>query len=58
VGTFVTRSLTDSSLSAHKSLRSELIRWLAKARRAGLDDDGITALFDSTFGAASDEDIA
>jgi GntR family transcriptional regulator len=58
VGTFVTRSLTDSSLSAHKSLRSELIRWLAKARRAGLDDDGITALFDSTFGAASEEDIA
>jgi GntR family transcriptional regulator len=50
--------LTDSSLSAHKSLRSELIRWLAKARRAGLDDDGITALFDSTFGAASEEDIA
>ena len=58
VGTFVTRSLTDSSLAAHEALRAELTRWLVKARRAGLDDDSITALFDSTFRAAAEEDIA
>src|SRR5215208_5341087 len=38
VGTFVTRTLTDSSLAAHEPLRRELARWLAKARRAGLDE--------------------
>jgi len=58
VGTFITRSLTDSSLAAHKALRAELTRWLVKARRAGLDDDSISALFDSTFRAAAEEDIA
>ena len=35
----------------------ELERWLAKARRAGLDDESIEALFASTFGSASEEDI-
>jgi GntR family transcriptional regulator len=52
VGTFVTRTLTDASLAAHEPLRQELRRWLAKARRAGLDDESISALFDSTFRAA------
>ena len=58
LGTFVTRSLTDSTLAAHKALRAELSRWLVKARRAGLDDDSITALFDSTFRGTAEEDIA
>ena len=58
VGTFVTRSLTDGSLAAHKSLRAELARWFTKARRAGLDDDSIAALFEATFRAASDEGVA
>jgi GntR family transcriptional regulator len=58
LGTFVTRSLADSSLAAHKGLRSELARWLAKARRAGLDDDSIAALFESTFRAKANEDVA
>src|SRR5436190_21319935 len=44
VGTFVTRSLVDGSLAAHKGLQAELARWFAKARRAGLDDDSIAAL--------------
>jgi GntR family transcriptional regulator len=57
VGTFVTRTLTDASLAAHAPLRKELRRWLAKARLAGLDDESIEALFDSTFRSA-ERDIA
>ena len=58
VGTFVTRSLADSSLAAHKALRTDLGRWLTKARRAGLDDDSIAALFEATFRASAEADIA
>lgn len=49
VGTFVTRSLANSSFAAHEPLRKDLLRWLSKARLAGLDDDSIEALFASTF---------
>lgn len=49
VGTFVTKTLADESLPAHGPLRAELRRWLDTARRAGLDDESIEALFDSTF---------
>src|SRR5918992_272898 len=58
LGTFVTATLTDTSLAAHGPLRLELQRWLAKARRAGLDDESIEALFVTTFRTASQEDIA
>jgi GntR family transcriptional regulator len=58
VGTFITRSLADSSLAAHAALRTELGRWLTKARQAGLDDDSIAALFESTFRAALNEGAA
>lgn len=58
LGTFVIRSLADSSLAAHKNLRAELNRWLARARRAGLDEESIAALFEDTFRAQLDEDIA
>jgi len=50
VGTFVTRTLADDeSLAAHEPLRQELLAWLAKAQRAGLDPDSIEALFMTTF---------
>ena len=55
IGTFVTRTLTDASLAAHEPLRKDLQRWLAKARRAGLDDESIQALFLSTFRSASED---
>ena len=58
VGTFVTGTLGGDSLAAHGPLRRELQRWLAKARRAGLDDESIEALFASTFRSASEEEIA
>jgi GntR family transcriptional regulator len=49
VGTFVTKTLSDESLPAHGPLRRELQAWLRKARRAGLDDESIEALFRDTF---------
>ena len=58
IGTFVTGTLGSAPLAAHVPLRRELQRWLAKARRAGLDDESIEALFASTFRAAAEEDIA
>jgi GntR family transcriptional regulator len=58
LGTFVTRTLADASLAAHRGLQVELGRWLAKARRAGLDDASIVALFESTSQVASDEGVA
>src|SRR4030081_633157 len=53
VGAFVTRTLTAASRAAHGPLRQDLHRWLAKARRAGLDDESIEALFLTTFRSAS-----
>jgi GntR family transcriptional regulator len=58
IGTFVTGTLDDGSLAAHGPLRRDLVRWLGRARRAGLDDESIEALFASTFRSASEEDIA
>jgi GntR family transcriptional regulator len=55
VGTFVTRTLSDASLAAHGGLREELLAWLAKARRAGLAEESIEALFLSTFRATVEE---
>jgi GntR family transcriptional regulator len=58
IGTFVTKTLSDPSLPAHGPLRQELGRWLAKAERAGLDDESIEALFRDTFRSARARDIA
>ena len=58
LGTFVTRSLEDPSIAAHKGLRDGLERWLAKARNAGLDDDSINALIQSTIRASPAADVA
>ncbi len=58
VGTFVTGSLGGQSLAAHGPLRQALQRWIVKARRAGLDDESIEALFRDSFRSAAEEDIA
>jgi GntR family transcriptional regulator len=58
VGTFVTSTLSDASLAAHGPLRLELERWLTKARRAGLDDESIEALFQDSFRALADAGVA
>src|SRR6266545_5724552 len=57
LGTFVTRTLADASLTAHGPLRKDLARWLAKARQAGLDDDSIEALFQDTFRVSNRQGI-
>jgi GntR family transcriptional regulator len=53
VGTFVTATLADASLAAHGPLRRDLLAWLGEARRAGLDDESIEALFMTTFRQSS-----
>jgi GntR family transcriptional regulator len=58
VGTFVTATLDGGSLAALGPLRQDLQGWLAKARRAGLDEESIEALFTTTFRSAAREDIA
>jgi GntR family transcriptional regulator len=58
IGTFVTKTLSDASLAAHGPLRQDLQRWFAKARRAGLDDESIEALFRDTFRSAGAEGVA
>jgi GntR family transcriptional regulator len=58
VGTFITASLGGESIAAHGPLRVALQRWIAKARRAGLDDESIEALFRDSFRSAAEEDIA
>ena len=57
-GTFVTRTLADASLAAHGLLRHDLRRWLADARRGGLDDESTEAVFITTFRTAAEEDVA
>ena len=57
-GTFVTGTLSGSSLAAYEPLRRDLRRWLDRARRAGLEEESIEALFLSTFRSASEEEIA
>jgi len=58
IGTFVIKTLSDASLAAHGPLRQDLQRWFAKARRAGLDDESIEALFQDSFRSASSEGVA
>src|SRR3954453_15253731 len=62
VGTFVTRTLADNTLASHGPLRQSLEQWLTKARRAGLDEESIEALFLATFrsavNAATDQETA
>ena len=58
VGTFITGTLSGASLAAHGPLRRDLQQWLARARRAGLDDESIEALFVTTFRSAEQEGIA
>ncbi len=48
-GTFVQRTLAQTSLASHAALRRSLVRWLRSAYEAGLDSESVLALFLSTF---------
>ncbi len=58
VGTFVTDSLADPAIAAHAPLRRELRGWVVKARRAGLDEESIEALFRDAVRSARIEGVA
>jgi GntR family transcriptional regulator len=58
IGTFVTATLSDGSLAARGPLRQSLRHWLDKARRAGLGDESIEALFQDTFRSSAEEGVA
>ena len=44
-------------IAAHAGLRRELLGWFADARRAGLDDESIEALFRDCVRAESAENV-
>ncbi|MEU6248990.1 GntR family transcriptional regulator [Glycomyces sp. NPDC047010] len=54
-GTFVTATLAGDDLDAHAALRAGLDQWIARARAAGLADDAIRALFDTTMRRTAQE---
>jgi GntR family transcriptional regulator len=59
VGIFVTKTLSDDSLAAHRPLRRDLERWLSKAQRAGLGEESIEALFrDVVRSSRAKEEVA
>jgi GntR family transcriptional regulator len=56
VGTFVTRSLAGDSLASQPDLRAEFLGWLRKAQSAGLTDEDVIALVDTTIRATRQAD--
>jgi GntR family transcriptional regulator len=48
-GTFVLKSLAGPALADHAALRAELVEWLQRAWRAGMDDESIAALVATTL---------
>ena len=59
VGTFVKRSAAAPINHAHQTaLRHELIGWLGRARTAGLDEDDIVALVETTLRASFQQGVA
>ena len=52
------RSLAGPSLASQAELRRELVAWLRRARKAGLDHDDIVALFETTMRAFASEGAA
>lgn len=58
LGTFVTASFADPLIAAHGRLRRELRGWIVKARRAGLDDESIEALFRDAVRSGRIEGVA
>ena len=48
IGTFVAEGLPTPPPDGVKELRTTLVRWVGRARAAGLDDDAIHAIFSET----------
>jgi GntR family transcriptional regulator len=58
VGTFVVRTLAGPSLASQGALRRDLVAWLARAREAGLQEEDVVALVETTLRATFQEGIA
>jgi GntR family transcriptional regulator len=58
LGTFVLRSLAGPSLAGHAALRGELEAWLGRARAAGLDQEDVVALVETTMRSSFQEGVA
>ena len=54
LGTFIVGTLGDVPLADQQILRRTALRWISAARDAGLDDEGIAALFFSALSEARD----
>ena len=54
LGTFIVGTLGDVPLAGQQALRRTARRWISAARDAGLDDEGIAALFFSALTEARD----
>jgi GntR family transcriptional regulator len=57
VGTFVKRSLAGPSLANQAKLRHDLVGWLGRARTAGMDEEEIVALVETTLRATFQEGV-
>jgi GntR family transcriptional regulator len=58
VGTFVTKSLASVPAGTQRLLARSLARWVARARGAGLLDDDVRALVESSLRAEPMEGVA
>jgi GntR family transcriptional regulator len=57
-GTFVLRSLAGPALASHATLRRDLEAWLRRAVAAGLDQEDVVALVETTLRASFQEGVA
>jgi GntR family transcriptional regulator len=57
-GTYIVKSLTQLTPASYSILRRRLAAWIAAARRAGLDDDGIDDLIAATVHELNGAEIA
>jgi GntR family transcriptional regulator len=58
LGTFVVRSLAGPSLASQAGLRRDLEAWLDRARAAGLDQEDVVALVETTMRSSFQEGVA
>jgi GntR family transcriptional regulator len=58
LGTFVVRSLAGPSLASQAELRRDQEAWLRRARTAGLDQEDVVALVETTLRSSFQEGVA
>jgi GntR family transcriptional regulator len=56
VGTFVTKTICDATVAAHRRLNGELSAWIGRAQQAGLDLEDIEGLFQRAVQSATREE--